>query len=200
MQGPVEIVRDAAKASALLEPQRMRLLEMLAEPDSASGLARRLSLPRQQVNYHLRELEKADLVRLVGEKKKGNCMERIMQATSGSYLISPEVTGKLTPIPDTGQDRFSSAWLMAISARTISEIGGLQERAGRAGKKLATMALTSEVKFASPESRAAFAAEMTEAFAGVVARYNDGNAAGGRTFRVMFAGYPMPAKQESQTK
>jgi DNA-binding transcriptional ArsR family regulator len=193
MQPPVEIVRDVAIASALLDPQRMRLLGMLAEPDSATGLARRLELPRQKLNYHLRELEKAGLVRLVGERKKGNCTERMLQATAGTYLISPDVVGKLAPSPGTGQDQFSSAWLVALSARTISELAQLQERSAKAGKKLATLALTANVRFSSPATRAAFAADMTEAFAKVVARYDDQAAPGGRTFRVMFSGYPFPS-------
>jgi len=195
MQAAMEIVRDPAKASALLEPQRMRLVEMLAAPDSASGLARRLSLPRQQVNYHLRELEKTGLIRLVEERKKGNCMERVMQATAGSYLISPDVAGKLAAVPDSSQDRFSSAWLMALSARTVCELADLQERAGAAGKRLATMALSAEVRFASPATRAAFAADMSEAFARVIERYHDAAAPGGRTFRVMLGGYPVPKKE-----
>jgi DNA-binding transcriptional ArsR family regulator len=55
----VQIVRDPAKAAVFLQPARLRMLEHLAgEPNSGSGLARLMDLPRQQVNYHLRELEK----------------------------------------------------------------------------------------------------------------------------------------------
>ena len=58
MPSAVNVVRDPAQAAALVDPARIALLELLSEPDSASGLARKLKLPRQQVNYHLRELEK----------------------------------------------------------------------------------------------------------------------------------------------
>ncbi|MBL8987996.1 MAG: helix-turn-helix transcriptional regulator, partial [Gemmatimonadetes bacterium] len=54
----VAVVRGSAQASALLGGGRRQLLEALAEPDSAAGLARRLGLPRQRVNYHLRLLER----------------------------------------------------------------------------------------------------------------------------------------------
>jgi DNA-binding transcriptional ArsR family regulator len=185
---PLEIVREPAQASALLEPHRALLLSMLTQPDSAAGLARRLELPRQQVNYHLRALERAQLIRLVGERRKGNCIERLMQSSAMSYLISPDVAG---PLPEfTDQDRFSSAWLAATAARTLSELAGLRAGADAAGKRLTTLALTADVRFASPESRAAFAADITEAFATVVARYHDEHAEAGRTFRVLFGAYP----------
>ena len=84
----VHIVGDPA-AVALLQPGRIDLLRMLAEPDSAAGLARKLGLPRQQINYHLRELERHGLVELVEERRKGNVTERVLQATAASYVISP---------------------------------------------------------------------------------------------------------------
>src|SRR5688572_22997889 len=128
---PLQLIRGLEQATAALEPTRLRLLTELAMPDgdSASGLARRLSLPRQRVNYHLRELEKAGLVELVREQRKGNCVERIVRAVARSYLISPEVLGGAAP-KDEGEvrDRFSSAYLVSAAARTIRDVAVLRER------------------------------------------------------------------------
>ena len=55
----VRVLDDASSVGRALSPVRRRILEHLAEPDSAAGLAARLRLPRQKVNYHLRVLEKA---------------------------------------------------------------------------------------------------------------------------------------------
>ena len=77
-----------------------QLYQQLAEPDSASGVARRLGLPRQQVNYHLRELEKQGFLEFIEERRKGNCMERLVRATARTYLISPEALGHLGPTPE----------------------------------------------------------------------------------------------------
>ena len=55
---PLQVVDDPERAAAMLHPLRMRMLETLREPHSAASLARILELPRQKVNYHLRELEK----------------------------------------------------------------------------------------------------------------------------------------------
>jgi hypothetical protein len=50
MPAPLEIIQEPGKAAAVFDPQRLRLLEHLKEPDSAAGIARRLQLSRQQVN------------------------------------------------------------------------------------------------------------------------------------------------------
>ena len=91
--GTLDVVTSPGRAAMLLDPLRLRLLEGLREPDSAAGLARRLRLPRQRVNYHLRELEKHKLVELVGRKRRGNCTARILRATARSYVISPAALG-----------------------------------------------------------------------------------------------------------
>ena len=72
----LDVIRRPDSAAALLDPVRQQLLAQLAEPDSAAGLARRLRLPRQRINYHLRALERAGLLELVEERRKGNCIER----------------------------------------------------------------------------------------------------------------------------
>ena len=48
----LDFVREAERASVLLHPLRLRIVAELREPDSASGLARRLRIPRQKINYH----------------------------------------------------------------------------------------------------------------------------------------------------
>jgi len=57
---PLHVVRDLEQAAVLLQPVRLRILRALREPLSASALARSFALPRQQLNYHLRELEKEE--------------------------------------------------------------------------------------------------------------------------------------------
>ena len=80
-------IQDTQVAAAMLNPLRIRILEELREPNSAASLSRVLNLPRQQLNYHLKELEKNELVELVEERRKGNCTERILLATSRSNMV-----------------------------------------------------------------------------------------------------------------
>jgi len=95
------LLRSPEEAAAVLDPLRLRLLRHLEFPISASGLARRLRLPRQKVNYHLRELEKRGLVRLVRERRAGNCTERLVQAVARTFALSPTVLGPLAAEPRT---------------------------------------------------------------------------------------------------
>lgn len=197
----LNLIREHEEAAALLEPTRLKLLGALAEPDSASGLARRLGLPRQRVNYHLRELEKVGLVRLVEERKKGNCTERVVAAVARSYLISPEVLGPLGADPDRVEDRFSSAYLVALAARAIRELAVLRERADRAGRKVATLSLHTEVRFASAEDRNAFAEDLANAVAELVREYHTpGGDESGRLYRFLLGGYPAITKPEETSK
>src|SRR4029450_6070178 len=105
------VIRDSEQAAALLQPERIRLLEALPEPDSAAGLARRFDLPRQRLNYHLKELERSGLVELVEERRKGNCIERVLKATSRAYTISGEVLGRLGTAREPVVDRLSASYL-----------------------------------------------------------------------------------------
>ena len=178
------IVRDVEQAAVLLQPVRLRMMEALRAPLSAAGLARLFGLPRQQVNYHLRELERAGLVALVEERRKGNCTERVVRATAATFVISPEVRGAGGAMP---ADRFSAGYLVAAAGRMIREIGEIATRARAAGKTMATLTLESEVRFRTVEERAAFAAEMTEAFGRICAKYDAGE---GRSFRFVLGGYP----------
>ncbi len=191
----VQIVRDPAKAAVFLQPARLRMLEHLAaEPNSGSGLARLMDLPRQQVNYHLRELEKEGFVDFVEERRRGNCMERIVRASAASYLVSPEALGRLGTTPEERRDRFSIAYLIGSAARAIRELASLAVQASAAKKRLATITLETEVRFRNAEDRAAFAEELTGAIARLVSRYHDPHAHGGRTFRFLIGGYPAMTK------
>jgi DNA-binding transcriptional ArsR family regulator len=188
--GPLAVIASAAKAAALLDPLRLRLLEGLREPESAAGLARRLGLPRQRVNYHLRELEKRKLVELVGRRRRGNCTARLLRATARAYVISPAALGAVAADPASVQDRFSAAYLLAVTARALEDVGRLDERARESGKRLATLTLETEVRFASAEARGAFADELAGQIARLVDKHHDAAAPGGRPFRFVLAGYP----------
>lgn len=186
----LHVIEETHGASRLMNPLRLRILEGVGDGDSAAGVARRLALPRQKVNYHLRELERAGLVELAEERRKGNCTERIVRRRADCYLVNPALLGTLAADPDRIPDRLSAAHVVAVAARTIQEIAALRIGAERAGKKLATLSIQAEVRFATPDARRAFAEELTDSIARLVAKHHDEHAAGGRAFRVTLAAYP----------
>lgn len=188
----LSVITRPDQAAALMQPERLRLLEALGEPDSAAGLARRFALPRQRLNYHLKELERVGLLEFVEERRKGNCVERLVRATARAYAISPEVLGGLAHSRERAADRLSATYLVAVASRAIKETAGLLTRAAAAGKRVATLTLDTEIRFADAASRAACAEELTDAIARLTAKYHTADAATGRTFRLVTAIYPRP--------
>jgi DNA-binding transcriptional ArsR family regulator len=184
----VEVIAQASRAAALLDPTRLRLVVRLAEPDSASGLARKLGLPRQRINHHLRALENAGLVEEVETRRRGNCTERLMRATAVAYVIDPAVLGAAGADPGRIPDRTSSAYLVALAARAIREVSARGDREA----PVPMLSLEADVRFASAESRAAFTHELEQALASLAARYHHPDAPADRTFRLVVAGYPAP--------
>ena len=191
MQRPVQVLQSLDTAATVLDGVRLRILAGLREPESAAGVARALGLPRQRVGYHVRALQKAGLLVPAGERRKGSTVERLLQATARSYVISPEALGLLGTTRAEVQDRFSSAYQVAATARTLRDVAVLQTRAAQAGKRLPTLTVETEVRFASPEAQTAFAAELTEALASLAARYHQADAPAGRSFRFVLAGHPV---------
>lgn len=193
MTAPMHIISEPGNATAAMHPLRLRILSELGEPESATGLSRRLGMPRQLVNYHVRQLERAGLVEPVLERKRRNCTERLVRAVARSYLIDPAALGTLAADPDRIADRTSSAYQVAAAARLIRELAGLREAAQAAGKQLATLTAESEVAFATPEAQAEFARDLAQAIAQVIAKHHAGDVPGARRFRLLAAAWPRPA-------
>jgi DNA-binding transcriptional ArsR family regulator len=193
----LEVIDDPAVAVVALDPIRARLLRELAEPGSAASLASRVGLARQKVNYHLRALEAHGLVRPVEERRWGGLVERRVVATAASYVVSPAALGDAASDPARASDRLSARYLIALAARVVREVGDLLRGSKRQGKHLATLSIDTEVRFRSPAERAAFTAELTEAIAGLVARYHDAASPGGRAHRLVLVAHPLPGKSRS---
>jgi predicted ArsR family transcriptional regulator len=187
----VDVIDDPAAAMAALDPVRANILAILAEPGSSTTVAATLGLPRQQVNYHLRTLERHNLVRMVEERPRRGLTERVMLATARAYVLSPSTLGENAADP-ARTDRLSTRYLIAVAARMVREVAELARDADDARKPLATLAIDSEVRFASAADRAAFTAELTAAVTALVAKYHDKRAKRGRWHRLVVAAHPIP--------
>jgi DNA-binding transcriptional ArsR family regulator len=192
----IQVIDDPAVATVALEPLRSRLLSELAEPASAATLASRVGVARQKVTYHLNALEAHGLVRLAGERRWGGLTERLLVATAASYVVSPGALGPIAVDPDREVDRLSAGYLIALGARVIREVGDLVRRATATDKRLATLAVDTEVRFRSAADRAAFSHELTEAITDLVSKYHDAAAPGGRAHRLVVVAHPLPQKPE----
>ena len=131
-----------------MSPAALEVIEdpsQAAEPASAAGLARRLKLPRQAVTYHVRQLEADGLVTLIEERRRRNCVERVVQATARTYVISPSALGALAVDPEQMGERFSPTYLIAVAAQMIRDVTALSHLAEETDKRLATLTIQTGV-------------------------------------------------------
>ncbi|WP_343304076.1 helix-turn-helix domain-containing protein [Chitinophaga niabensis] len=196
-QSSSNLIQDTQVAAAMMNPLRIRILEHLREPNSAAGLARILDMPRQQLNYHLRELEKNELVELVEERRKGNMTERVVRATSKSYMVVLN-TAKINP--EEVQDKFSAAYLLSAATQLIQEVAILQTGAQKAKKKLPTFTLQTAVKFTSPEQLHAFTEELAKAVAKLAVKYQNEEDPNGRSYQFHIFSHPTLKKQTHEKR
>lgn len=190
----VEVIEDAHAAAAALDPVRARLLAELAEPASAAGLAAKVGLPRQKVNYHLKALEAHGLVELAEERRHGGITERVLRASAASYVVSPAAVSATAADPEAAADHLSASYLVALAGRLVREVGALARRAGASGRRLPTMTIDTRIGFRSAADRAAFADELTAAVLDLAARYHHDD---GRPHRLVVAAHPLPEEESS---
>ena len=127
----------------------------------------------------------------IEERPRRGLTERIVQATAQRYIVSAEAFDAQTPsVAQT--DQLSSRYLIALGARIVREVADLARSADQAGKPLASLAIDTEICFASAADRAAFAAELADAVNQLVARNHDERASGGRWNRLIVAAHPRP--------
>ena len=185
----VEVIESAEAAATALDPVRARLLGELAVPSSATGLASRVGLARQKVNYHLKALEAHGLVELAEERRHGGITERVLRATAASYVVSPAAVTASAADPDANDDHLSAGYLVALAGRLVREVGALARRAGATGKRLPTLTIDTRIGFRSAADRAAFADDLTAAVLDLAARSHPDD---GRPHRLVVAAHPRP--------
>ncbi len=193
----VAVLDEPKSAAAALDPIRGQVLAALAEPGSATTVANELGIARQKANYHLRALEELGLVTLVEERPRRGLTERVVRASARSYVVSPSVLGPSAASPDR-VDHLSAQFLIALGGRLIREVGRMCRLAEAADQTIATFAIDTEITFASPAQRSAFAADLSAAVAEVVARHHDDRSADGRRHRLIVAAHPNPPDQPEE--
>lgn len=187
----VALIDEPDLVATALSPLRRQLLERLAQPASASQVAAEMGLPRQRVGYHLRELERVGLIRLVEERQRRGCTERLLQATAGTFVVDPGVLAG--PAPDResvrAQDRYAAGHLLQAASATVRDVARMQAGADRSGTRLLTFTLEADVRFARPGDVHDFAEALAEALAATAARFDTPD---GRPHRVLVGGHPTP--------
>jgi DNA-binding transcriptional ArsR family regulator len=190
-------IASVRQATALLNPLRLRLMVLSREPVSACELARRLGLPRQRVNYHVRALERAGLLRPAGRQRKRNMIEQRYVAVARAFALSPTILGALAADWREIGDTASADYLLALTEQVRGDVEQVVAEAG--GKRTATLSLKAQFRFESPAQRAEFASAIREAVVNAIARHSwpnrleNGRPGRGSPYRLVLACYPAPA-------
>jgi hypothetical protein len=149
-----------------------------------------MGMPRQRVLYHLRTLEAQRLVEAHEHGSVGRRIDRSYVRTATSYAIAPKTLGGVAVDSRTIADAFSAAYLSAVASRALNDLAALGRAAAARGKRVPTLTLETDVRFATPGDQRRFADELTAAFGTLTAKYHQPDAPQGRTFRVFACGYP----------
>jgi DNA-binding transcriptional ArsR family regulator len=189
-EGVLRYMEEPEKVRMALSPIRRQLLDLLREPSSATQLAAALELPRQRVNYHLRELEKAGLIELVEERQRRGFTERILRASAATLVVDPAVMGRAF---STIQDQYAAEHLVDVAAGTVRDVARMQSKADAAGKRLLTFTLEAEVRFAEPGDVHRFTDALTEAIRRTVEEFDTET---GRPYRLIAGGHPAARRTE----
>jgi len=191
------LVESAEQALALLNPLRAELLSRLDEPASASEIARTLGETPQRINYHIKTLEKAGLVRRTGSRQVKNLVEVLYQAVARTFVISDALAasaGARRKLPEQGAlaGLVQTADRMRRDALLLLEQSEKKERA-----EIPSAVLTSAVRLASETDRQAFLREYLTAVEKVVSKYASLDEAG-EAYTVSLAVYPRPLEDGSE--
>ena len=184
----VRVLADAAAVEVALDPIRASILDALTEPGSAATIAAAVGSTRQKVNYHLKALEAHGLVEPAEERSCGGITERFVRRAARHLVVAPDVLQHAAIDPDQVADHLSAAYLIAVNARAVSELGAITSSA-TAGTRLPTLTVDTVIGFRSPDDRAAFAADLQSAIGALVARYHHDD---GRPHRLTISSYPRP--------
>ena len=154
----------------------------------------------------MRELARAGFLRKAGRRKKRNLYEQRWQATAGSYVLDPGVLGPIRADVRRVEDRMSAEYLLALAARTQSEVAQASAEASAEGSRLATLSMDVDLRFDNPEQRQQFTAALKDAITRVVAEHaspdqtNDGSPGPGRPYRLVIGCHPTPPESSPETE
>jgi DNA-binding transcriptional ArsR family regulator len=174
----VKVIDAAEQLGAITHPTRLRVLDALRTPGSAAAVARRLGEPRQRINHHVKELEKAGLVTSVGERRNGNFVEQLYQSVGSTFTVSPRLAWGDPVRAEALAAQVSLANLVEFGERLQRDAAALLDRAAFDGEDVASATVETTVHFADAAARAAFLDDYLALTAALVERHASANGPG----------------------
>ncbi|MFQ3544163.1 ArsR family transcriptional regulator [Halobacillus rhizosphaerae] len=92
MKQNILYLTNLGQLKSLSDPLRVDILHHLIEkPYSGQQLSQKLDVARSKIHYHLKDLEKNELIYLAGESKKRNMTEKTYRAAAKSFIPSSDI-------------------------------------------------------------------------------------------------------------
>lgn len=188
----VQYLDRLEQAEALLKPQRIEVLRLLAEPRSCTEVALLLDQTPQRVYYHVKRLVDADLVTLVSERKVRGIHEGVYRASAHSYWLSPRLVGRVGQ--RASRDKLSLGHLLDLMEEVQADVAALDETAGgEEAPHLPSLGVSGEIRV-RPERRQEFLDDLKNTLQDLFTRYGGTE---GDAFKLAVACYPQEAKEEN---
>lgn len=180
------VIQDLETLRALSDPLRLRLLELLAQPQTAKELATKLALGKTKLYYHLNLLEKHGIIRVVRTRVVSGIIEKSYQVTALSYRPARE----LLLHSDEGHVEGSAIVDSILDATRADLVQNLKNRgaAGAAAAHEKQLLLGRVVVSLTDEQALSFYARL-QALLDEVGQYAS-LAAGGRTYALTVTFFP----------
>ncbi|MFT4416868.1 helix-turn-helix domain-containing protein [Fredinandcohnia humi] len=183
------VVDNPDQAKALLNPLRGEIIAQLAEPASATEIAKAINETPQRVNYHLKTLEKVGLVKRVGTRNVRNLIEVLFQAVAKSFIMS-DALGWTNEAIDRLKDQSSLAHLITISERMRKDALTLLEHSEQ-DTAIPSASLQTKIVLPTEKDRNTFLNEYVALVKELAKRYQT-DTSSSESYNVMLSIYPEP--------
>ncbi|MGJ9458497.1 ArsR/SmtB family transcription factor [Oceanobacillus sp. CF4.6] len=119
-----------SQLKALSDPLRAEMMmRLLEKPYTGQQLSAYFNLSRAKIHYHLKELEKNQLISIVKKEEKNGIIQKFYQSVARGFTPSAELLPHLTDISET-----SRQLLLQMAERTKSAILSAPEKAFKLNK------------------------------------------------------------------
>lgn len=116
------VIQDLETLRALSDPLRLRILEYLAQPQTAKTVAAKLAIGKTKLYYHLNLLEKHGIIRVVRTRVVSGIIEKSYQVTALRFRPAKALLSS----SDEGKDRSVAIIDSILDATRIDLVHGLK--------------------------------------------------------------------------
>lgn len=89
----VVVLRDLEQIKAISHPYRIEILACFEEkPATAKQIADKMGEPHAKINYHIKTLQKMEILQLVDERAKSGIIEKYYLPTAKKYVVYKAIT------------------------------------------------------------------------------------------------------------